>query len=651
MFDQRGGNGLIGRSFSGYRITEFISRGGMGLVYKAHQESLNRPVAIKVLYPHLSADDSFRERFVREAQAAAALAHPNIVRVIDFGSQDDFEYMVMDYVDGESLRDLLLQLQQQGEHLPVERTIRILNEVGAALAYAHDRGFVHRDVKPGNVLLTSDGRALLSDFGVVKAIGMSQMTHAGAVIGTPDYAAPEQSLDAAAIGPGADQYSLGIVAYEMLTGRIPFQGQTPTASWQMHMNEPPPPPSEFAPWIPAEAEAALLKALAKQPADRHPDVMAFVERLSAGLAGSGTLMASAPSFPVAGQPPVTPPPAPPSGIETGRSGRGRMFGAIAAGVLAVLLVCGLGGYLVWGVLSGDDEKDATPTIGQVAVASTATEEPAATDEPAGEPTEADPTPTDEPVVEPSPAEPAVDDEPTAAEPTPTEDHAPQMPTIAAPIFRPTPTAVPVPAQPTPTVAGAESGDPEDFGELLVSSDLKDWAAGEIDIGSGFPSEEGYHLRNVSPEGLEIWTGAANVNASDMLAQVDLRLVAGGAASYACLVIRANENIWTHGYSLCVNGDGYSFGDFISIDESNGRIFESLLSYEQRPQFRPATEWNTLAIGIANEQMLFWINNEVVGAATHFSPDVASGTVAFVVYGFQEEPTEWVFTNLEAWSIF
>lgn len=649
MFDQRGVNGLLGRSFSGYKITEFISRGGMGLVYKAHQESLNRPVAIKILYPHLSADESFRERFTREAQSAAVLAHPNIVRVIDFGSHDEFEYMVMDFIDGESLRDLMVRLHEQGEILPLDRSIRILNEVGAALNYAHDRGFVHRDVKPGNILLTSDGRALLSDFGVVKATGMSQMTHAGAVIGTPDYAAPEQSMDAANIGPAADQYSLGIVAYEMLTGRVPFQGQTPTHSWQLHMNTPPPPPTGFAPWIPPAAEIALMQALEKQPEDRHPSVVAFVERLTAGLAESSTLAGTVPGYspaqPVTGQPPTIPP-VPPEAVTSGgagQSGSGKLLGMIAAGALALLLICGVGGYFAWGALS-DDEEDPTATVEQVAIEPTSTVESEATAAPVDEPTatlEPEATATSEP--EPSPTEVAGE-----SEPTPTDETAPQMPTIAAPIFRPTATPDPVPAQPTPTLTEGEAEGTADIGEQLVFSDLKDWAPGEIEIGSGFPGEEGYHLRNTSSEGLEIWIGVADLDVSDMIAEVHVRLVEGGTGSYACLVIRTNLNVWTQGYSLCINGDGYSFGDYMHVDGDNLRQFESLMSYEQRSALNPATEWNSLTIGVAGNQFLFWINDEVVGAAEH--QGTASGTIGLVVYGFQEEPTEWVFTNLEAWSI-
>lgn len=646
MFDQRGVNGLLGRSFSGYKITEFISRGGMGLVYKAHQESLNRPVAVKILYPHLSADESFRERFAREARAAAALSHPNIVRVIDFGSHDEFEYMIMDYIDGESLRDLLVRLHEQGETLPVDRSIRILNEVGAALNYAHDRGFVHRDVKPGNVLLTSDGRALLSDFGVVKAIGLSQMTHAGAVIGTPDYAAPEQSMDAAAIGPAADQYSLGIVAYEMLTGRVPFQGQTPTASWQLHMNTPPPPPTGFAPWIPQAAEAALMQSLEKQPENRHPGVMAFIDRLTAGLAESATLPGAMPAYspaqPLTGQPPTVPPP-PPDAVTSGgasRSGGGKLLGMLAAGALVLLLVCGVGGYFAWGAISGDDDSP-TATVAQVAEEPTSTPESTATAEP-----EDDPTATEEPATstpEPSPTEVAGEPEATATIPP-----APQVPTIAAPIFRPTATPAPAPVNPTATLTESEAEETADTGEQLVFSDLTDWVAGEIEFGSGFPSDEGYHIRNNASDGREIWTGVQGLDAADLIAEIHLRLVSGGSASYACLAIRTNEDVWTHGFTLCINGDGYSFADYLHVSEESSRLFESLLAYEQRPVLNPANEWNALTIGAVENQFLFWINGEIVGAAEF--DGTPSGTIGFMVYGFHEEPTEWVFTNLEAWSV-
>ncbi|HEU4792657.1 MAG TPA: serine/threonine-protein kinase, partial [Nitrolancea sp.] len=193
MLDSRGIDGLIGRSFNGFRVTRFIARGGMGVVFEGVQESLARPVAIKFLYPHLSGDETFRERFEREARAVARLNHPNIVRVLDFGSDGSLHYIVMDLVDGESLRDRLARLQAEESTLRTDTIISIVQQIGGALSYAHRFDYVHRDVKPANILLAKDGRAYLSDFGVVKIIGDSPLTVAGAVVGTPEYMSPEQS--------------------------------------------------------------------------------------------------------------------------------------------------------------------------------------------------------------------------------------------------------------------------------------------------------------------------------------------------------------------------------------------------------------------------------------------------------------------------
>ncbi len=327
MFDLQGEEGVIGRTFDGYRVIRFIARGGMGVVYEGVQESLNRRVAIKFLYPHLSSDDSFVARFDREARTAAALNHPNIVRILDFGQQDNIHYMVHDFVDGESLRDYLSRLHKEGLSLRMDRAMRILEQIGAALDYAHAQGFVHRDVKPGNILLSSDGHAMLSDFGVVKSSDLTQMTVAGAVIGTPEYVAPEQTIDASTIGPAADQYSLGIVAYEMLTGRVPFKANTPTALMNMHINEPPPAPTTIALGIPPDTEVALMRALAKDPADRHESAGLFVARLSASVAQASTFAGVADEpwsvAPAGGLPPPVPPTGPTVATDAGNEGRAR----------------------------------------------------------------------------------------------------------------------------------------------------------------------------------------------------------------------------------------------------------------------------------------------------------------------------------------
>ncbi|MBX6342217.1 MAG: serine/threonine protein kinase, partial [Thermomicrobiaceae bacterium] len=279
MLDNQGIDSLIGRTFNGYRVTRFIARGGMGVVFEARQESLDRPVAIKFLYPHLSGDPSFRERFEREARAVARLNHPNIVRVLDYGADGQLFYMVMDLVEGESLRERLARVHAEGLTLKTDTIISIAQQVGSALSHAHRLGYIHRDVKPGNILLARDGRAFLTDFGVVKILGDNQVTAAGVIIGTPEYMAPEQSSGESAIGPAADLYSLAVVTYEMMVGRVPFQAPTPVAVMRMHATEAPPLPSSLIPWFHPQIEAVLMRALAKDPADRYPSVDAFLGSL------------------------------------------------------------------------------------------------------------------------------------------------------------------------------------------------------------------------------------------------------------------------------------------------------------------------------------------------------------------------------------
>ena len=284
MLDGQGFEGLVGRSFGGFRVTRLIARGGMGVVFEGMQESLDRPVAIKFLYPHLSDDDRFRDRFEREARAAARLNHPNIVRILDFGVDGGLYYMIQDLIVGESLRERLTELHSSGGTLRTDAVIMIVEPVGRALAYAHEHGYVHRDVKPGNVLLDGNGQAYLTDFGVVKIAGANSLTAAGMIIGTPEYMAPEQSAGVIDVGPAADQYSLAIVTYEMLVGRVPFQAPTPAAVMRMHLTDPPPPPRTVVPWFPEEVEKVLVRALAKEPFDRYPSVADFVANLKDSVA-------------------------------------------------------------------------------------------------------------------------------------------------------------------------------------------------------------------------------------------------------------------------------------------------------------------------------------------------------------------------------
>jgi tRNA A-37 threonylcarbamoyl transferase component Bud32 len=254
------------RVFSGrYELNHLIARGGMAEVYRAHDRRLDRPVALKVLFPELSIDRSFVERFRREAQAAANLSHPNIVPVFDWGEDSGTYFIVMEFVDGRPLSSIL----KTAGPLAPDRTAEIAAPVAAALGYAHKHGVVHRDVKPGNVLITDDGQVKVTDFGIARAVNTEEsLTQTGAVMGTATYFSPEQA-EGMGVDSRTDIYSLGVVLFEMVTGRPPFLGDTPVAVASKHVRDHPPAPRELNPSIPPTFEAIILKAMDKNPDFRY----------------------------------------------------------------------------------------------------------------------------------------------------------------------------------------------------------------------------------------------------------------------------------------------------------------------------------------------------------------------------------------------
>ena len=263
-----------------YRLVELLGQGGMARIYRAHDNQLDRDIAVKVLRPEYGRDPDFGSRFRHEAQAAASLNHPNIVSVYDYGQDPAGPFIVMELVDGE---DLAAIVKRSGP-LPPRQAARIAAETARALHAAHQRGIVHRDVKPGNVMIDRDGRVKVTDFGIARAIAEAQMTLPGTTLGSVHYFSPEQARGDQAT-PSSDIYSLGIVLYELLTGHRPWEADSAAAVAMARLAGPPPDPSAIRSGIPSDLVAIDRKALATEPADRWSSASSFAAALEAFLAG------------------------------------------------------------------------------------------------------------------------------------------------------------------------------------------------------------------------------------------------------------------------------------------------------------------------------------------------------------------------------
>jgi hypothetical protein len=449
-----------------YQIVEQVGKGGMATVFKAFQPGLDRYVAVKVLPAYYAHEEGFEERFTREAKAIARLDDPNILPVYDFGQDDGLSYIVMKYVSGGTLKDRL------GRPLASKEALAILKQIAGALDHAHDVGILHRDVKPGNILIDEKGWVYLSDFGLAKMVeGSVQLTGTGTGVGTPAYMSPEQG-QGLSVDERTDVYSLGVILYEMLTGRVPYEAETPMAVVVKHISSPLPLPRSVNPNIPESVERVILKALAKDPDDRFSragDLVIALETAIAGTEEEHTLAKPVPAMaaaPALGVPPVgpavpppPPPPSPPSQpVSAPKEGGGFPLLAIAgvAGALVFLGVVLVVALLVVLGRGGDSGGGADDGGGGPVTTLTAVSSPPAVAEldPTDTPTSIPPTvageETPQPTATSTETATSVPSVPPAATPTPPATSTLVPTDTPSPTSTPVPTDTPLPPTSAPT---------------------------------------------------------------------------------------------------------------------------------------------------------------------------------------------------------
>jgi eukaryotic-like serine/threonine-protein kinase len=372
-----------------YRVGRRLGEGGMAIVYLGHDLLLGRDVAIKSPRPQFSADPGFRVRFEREARAAAALSHPNIIDVYDVGEDDGMPFIVMELVRGQSLKEIVAA----DAPFHPDDVAELLEQIGGALDYAHARGYVHRDIKPGNILVDQHGRARLVDFGIAKGLADGDLTETGASLGTVGYLSPEQASGLMAT-PASDVYSVGVVAFEMLTGELPFAAETPIGVAMRHVNDPAPRPSHVVPGLPPQVDPIILRALAKDPTRRWGSAGAFARALR-------NWRNAGPPVPATRAPQVVaaPPPA---------------RGSLAPTIVVVILVLAALAALLWtGFHNLPDPIEPTPSSVEIPPAPIIT---GGVDQDAGNGDQLDPgiVPADQPLPEPPPTTDAAETVPTIA---------------------------------------------------------------------------------------------------------------------------------------------------------------------------------------------------------------------------------------------
>ena len=477
---------LTGQTLGQYELRELLGTGGMGAVYRGYQRTLRRDVAVKVLYTTLAMQTEYGERFVREAQTAAALEHAHIVPIYDYGTERGLSYVVMRLLTGGSLAERIEYSNESGRPLPgLAEVVTITTHLASAMDYAHSQGVIHRDIKDKNVMFDNQGTVFLVDFGIAKLMSMSGtsgLTHTGATVGTPWYMAPEQ-WRGDPVTPAVDQYALGVTVYVMLTGKMPFEAETPYQLMHKHLNEPIIPIGNWREDLPADIGAVLVRALHKEPGERYPKVSDFAQDLAKAVSNRPGITMTTGFFttPLPTKAPLVTPPSQISNVEertqiephvaqTPPPMQASQSGAVAAPpvpvtrsgpplwAVAAIVVALLAGIVVGAaVILPMVQRTPEPTGAGVAVG------PATATDTSVPPTE----PPDGQQVEAIPPEPATG-EPTEA---PTEPQEAQVLPTEAPTDTPEPSATDVPPSetPGPTDEPVEAVEPLPTSQVIVQA--------------------------------------------------------------------------------------------------------------------------------------------------------------------------------------
>jgi len=487
---------MVGKQLGDYLIKDKLATGGMSYIFIGEDVSLGRRAAVKVLTPDITEDDeSLPDRFKREARAVAQLEHDNIIPIYQFGELEGVYFLAMRFIDGHDFADEINDAKREGKLMDVKRAIDVLTQVASALDYAHANGIVHRDIKPSNILIDNNsGKAILTDFGLVLWSSVDKTL--GTAFGTPRYISPEQATDSQAAVAQSDIYSLAVILYEIVTGKMLFTGQSPMEMAISHITEKPVPPRTHNPKVPIQVEREILRALDKEPINRHHSATEFIDAIKKAYRKTGTISKTNPKKlneedqkriekAVSSTKPVSPlldswddiptkPQTPTTNTESRirsvkprteidqqsqedqRRSRLMVFGGIAVavlvlGILSVLLAGGgFGAPPLPTVAPTEPTDDTQAVIADVTDEVEPTDEPTATDEPTEEPTATEEEPTDEPT-----------DEPTATEEEPTDEPT-NTPTITVtPSITPTPTDEPT-ATPYPILDELPDGVPVRF---------------------------------------------------------------------------------------------------------------------------------------------------------------------------------------------